>query len=97
MTVSFTPMERMTVVLDVVVPWGGNDIAAEWIQVLSNTHTTFTLRVHSLHMESLNKVTMMRLLEVSLSSNPRLQGVRMARMEFNDWMETMTAVSSIES
>ena len=47
--VSFTPMERMTVVLDVVVQRGGNDIAAEWIQVLSNTHTTFTLRVHSLH------------------------------------------------
>ena len=90
-------MERMTVVLDVVVAWDGNDIVAEWIQVLSNTHTTFTLRVHSLHMESLNKVTMMRLVEVFLSSNPRLQGVRMARMEFNDWMETMTAVSSIES
>ena len=46
---SFTPMERMTVVLDVVVPYGENDIGAEWIQVLSNTHTTFTLRVHSLH------------------------------------------------
>ena len=94
--VSFTPMERMTVVLDVVVPWGGNDIAAEWIQVLSNTHTTFTLRVHSLHMESLNKVTMMRLLEVSLSSNPRLQGVRMASMDFTDWMKNMRAVSSLE-
>ena len=95
--VSFTPMERMTVVLDLVVPCGENDIGAEWIQVLSNTHTTLTLRVHSLHMEGLNKVTMMRLLEVSLSSNRRLQGVRMASMDCTDWMETMRAVSSLES
>ena len=28
--VSFTPMERMTVVLDVVVQRGGNDIVTEW-------------------------------------------------------------------
>ena len=40
---------------------------------------------------------MMRLLEVYLSFNPRLQGLRMASMDFNDWIETMRAVSSIES
>ena len=39
---------------------------------------------------------MMRLLEVSLSSNPRLQGVRMAGMECTDWMEIMRAVLSIQ-
>ena len=40
---------------------------------------------------------MMRLLEVYLSFNPRLRGLRMASMDFNDWIETMRAVSSIES
>ena len=93
---SFTPMERMTVVLDLVVPCGENDIGAEWIQVLSNSHTTLTLRVHSLHMEGLNNVTTMRLLELSLFSNPGLQGVRMAGMECTDWMEIMRAVLSIQ-
>merc|ERR1719334_1253567 len=39
----------------------------------------------------------MRLLEVALSSNPRLQGVRMASMDFTDWMETMRALFSLES
>ena len=36
---SFTPMEKMTLVLDLVVQSGGNHIAAEWIKVLSKTHT----------------------------------------------------------
>ena len=40
---------------------------------------------------------MMRLLEVYLSFNPRLRGLRMASIDFNDWIETMRAVFSIES
>ena len=97
MAASFTPMERMTVVVDLVVPRGENEIGDEWIELLCKINTTFILRIHSLHMEGLNKVTMMRLLEVSVSSNRRLQGVRMASMDCNDWTETMRAVSSLES
>ena len=84
-------------VVDLVVPRGENEIGDEWIELLCKINTTFILRIHSLHMEGLNKVTMMRLLEVSVSSNRRLQGVRMASMDCNDWMETMRAVSSLES
>ena len=91
MAASFTPMER------IVVPRGENEIGDEWIELLCKINTTFILRIHSLHMEGLNKVTMMRLLEVSVSSNRRLQGVRMASMDCNDWTETMRAVSSLES